>query len=77
LTKITVVVEKSTGRIVPFEYGIYGEIIITSTRPEITEDCCNVLSVDSKCVNWELGTIMDAPCLDHIEAHPFNLLYLP
>jgi hypothetical protein len=77
LTKITVVVENGTKKIVPFEYGVFGEIIITSTRSDISEENTHVVLVDSKCINWEDGTILDAPCQDKMESHPFNLLYIP
>jgi hypothetical protein len=77
MTKITIVLEKSTNKIIPFEYSADGEVIITSTHNDIDEDDLIVTNVEPCFINWEDMTLLSQPYKDHMEIHPFNLLYLP
>lgn len=70
MTKITVVIDKSTNKIVPFEYLDNGEIRIISIKP-IDEDLLIVKTVDSCRIDWDTNTILDLPQRKHIENHPF------
>jgi len=70
MTKITVVISKSTGRLIPFGYADNGEIIIASTE-HFDEDDLIVTTVDAFCIDWEDNKLLSASVKKHVEAHPF------
>jgi hypothetical protein len=77
MTNITIVLEKSTQKIIPFEYATTGEIIISSTRNDIDIDDLVVKTVDCAYIDWDNMRLLSEPIKEKMEQHPFNLLYLP
>lgn len=72
MTKITVLMNKYTKKLIPFTYGIYGEIIVETTE-EIDEDDLIVSLIDADYIDWDNNIILDEPKHDKMEVHPFNL----
>lgn len=70
MTKITVVVDKKTGRLIPFAYADNGEIIIASTE-HFDEGDLIVTTVDSFRIDWEDNKLLSASVKKNIENHPF------
>jgi len=53
--KITIVYNKENNRLIPFQYGDSGEIILLSTDPDLNLDNCIVSMVDLEYVDFDNG----------------------
>jgi hypothetical protein len=76
MTKITILLDKSTNKIIPFVYGDYGEIIVTSVDPNVKDENLIVSLVDAAYVDWEDMRLLAQPKKEFMESHPFNLFYI-
>lgn len=75
MTKITILLDKTNDKIIPFVYNNLGEIISTSTDPSVKEENLIVSSVDSRRVDFESMKLLAEPVIEKLESHPFNLFY--
>ena len=75
MTKITILLDKTNNKIIPFVYSDCGEIISASTDPNVKEENLIVKSVETSYIDWENMRLLSEPKIEKMEKNPFNLFY--